>query len=124
MLYGIVTQEIPHRLAWFINQHNPFAFARIDDYELELNGLLVSFACFEFKHEENHTTYLLLNNKDDGQYLLPDLKNCDYLLIIKGAIDFFEEQPLKELFRQIPTVQFIYATDPDKLKSKTNLMYL
>jgi hypothetical protein len=67
---------------------------------------------------------LLLSNKDDGQYLLPDVKNCDYLLIVKGAIDFFEEQPLKDVFRQIPTVQFIYATDPNKMKSKTNLMYI
>lgn len=123
-MFGIVAQEKPYRLAWFINHHNPFQFVRVEDYTLEINGRNCEFAQFAFNYEENHTQYTLVSNRDEGHLLIPELKHCDYLLIIKGATDFFEEAPFKELFKQIPVVQFIYPADPNKFKSKTNLMYL
>lgn len=119
-----MSQEKPHRLAWFINKFNPFSFVRTDDYQLEINDKPCEFAQFVFVHEENHTTYTLLANKDESSYLLPEVKNYDYLMVISGATDFFEEQALKEVFKQIPVVQIVYAIETEKLKSKSNLIYI
>lgn len=123
-MYGIVSQEKPHRLAWFINKFNPFSFVRTDDYQLQINDKPCEFAQFVFVHEENHTTYTLLANKDESSFLLPEVKNYDYLLVISGATDFFEEQALKDVFKQIPVVQIVYAIETEKLKSKSNLIYI
>lgn len=124
LLYGIVSQEKPHRLVWFLNKIYPYHFSRVDDYEIEINSKLCAFAQFTFIHEENHTTYTLIGNRDESQLLIPELKNFDYLLLIKGAVDFFEEETLKEHIKTIPTVQIIFEVETEKLKSKHNLVYV
>lgn len=82
------------------------------------------FTQFTFIDEENHTTYTLIGNRDESQLLIPELKNFDYLLLIKGAIDFFEEETLKENIKTIPIVQIIFEVETEKLKSKHNLVYV
>ena len=82
------------------------------------------FTQFTFIDEENHTTYTLIGNRDESLLLIPELKNFDYLLLIKGAIDFFEEETLKDNIKTIPIVQIIFEVETEKLKSKHNLVYV
>ena len=124
MLYGIVSQEKPHRLVWFFNKIYPYQFSRVDDYEIEIASKLFAFAQYTFNDEENHITYILIINKGESQLLIPELKNFDYLLLIKGAINFFEEETLKKNIKTIPTVQIIFEVETGKLKSKHNLVYV
>jgi hypothetical protein len=124
LLYGIVSQEKPHRLVWFLNKISPYHFSRVDDYEIEIASKLFAFAQYTFNDEENHITYILIINKDESQLLIPELKNFDYLLLIKGAINFFEEEMLKDNIKTIPTVQIIFEVETEKLKSKHNLIYV
>jgi hypothetical protein len=124
LLYGIVSQEKPHRLAWLLNKIHPYKFVRIDDYELEINSKPNAFAQFIFDDEENHTQYVILSNKDESSFLIPELRNFDYLLLIKGAIDFFEDETLKNNIKTIPSIQIIFEVETDKLKSKQNLIYV
>jgi hypothetical protein len=124
LLYGIVSQERAHRLVWFLNKIYPYNFSRVDDYEIEIASKLCAFTQFTFTDEENHTTYTLIGNRDESQLLIPELKTFDYLLLIKGAINFFEEDILKENIKTIPTVQIIFEVETEKLKSKHNLVYV
>lgn len=124
LLYGIVSQEKAHRLAWFINRTNLFNFVRVQDYELNLGGKDCGFTQFQFHEEENHLYYTLLANRDEQSLLLPDVKNFDYLMIIKGALDFFEEDVFKASLKQISVVQLIYPIETEKLKSKQHLIYV
>ena len=124
LLYGIVSQEKAHRLAWFLNKISPYKFSRDEDYGLEISSKPCAFAQFSFVDEENHTTYILLSNKDESQFLIPELKNFDYLLLIKGALDFFEKETLKNNIKTVPTIQIIFEVETEKLKSKQNLIYV
>ena len=124
LLYGVVSIEKSHRLVWHINKVYPFQFARIDDYELEINQKSLSFARYLFTYDENHITYCLLANKDENNYLIPELKNFDYLVVVKGALDFFDEEEFKHTLNELPVIQLAYVLEADKLKSKVNLLYL
>lgn len=124
LLFGIVSTEKPYRLAWQINQVYPYDFERINDYQVELNDKPCSFFTYRFIHEENHTTYFILSNKDDNQLLLPDLKNFDYLVLISGATDFFDTEKFKDDLNSVRGIQLIYSIDVNTIKSKQNLMYL
>jgi hypothetical protein len=124
MLFGIVSVEKPYRLAWFINQIYPLQFSRITDYELIINDKNMSFARYLFKDEESHLNYCLLANKDDNNYLIPELKTFDYLLTINGALDFFDNNAFKLSLNQLSAIQIIYPLDPEKLKSKENFLFL
>lgn len=124
LLYGIVSVEKSHRLIWHINHIYPYQFVRIDDYELDLNNKPLSFSRYLFTYEENHLTYCLLANKDDNNYLIPELKNFDYLLTVKGALDFFDEEGFKNTLNELTVIQLAYVLEVDKLKSKENLLSL
>lgn len=124
LLFGIVSQEKAYRLAWYINKTFPYDFVREDDYEIELSGRACSFQKFVFTHEENHTTYYLLANKDEGAVLMPELRNFDFLLTVNGALEFFDEERLKQDFTRMQGVQLIYNIETDSLRSKQNLVYL
>lgn len=120
----MVSQEKPHRLAWLLNKIYPYKFVRVDDYELEINSKPCAFAQFIFDDEENHTQLVILSNKDESSFLIPELKNFDYLLLIKGATAFFEEDTLKNNVKTIQSIQIIFEVETDKLKSKQNLIYV
>ncbi len=107
-----------------LNKIHPFNFARINDYELEINNNKLALAQFLFVDEENHTNYYLISNKDEKLFLLPELKQYDFILVIKGAIDFFEEVHLKDTIKSIDEVQIIYPIEIEKLKSKNHLIYV
>lgn len=124
MLFGIVSQEKAYRLAWYINKTFPYDFVRADDYEIDLSGKECAFQKFGFTHEENHTNYYLLANRDENAVLMPELRNFDYLLTVNGALEFFDEDRLKQDFTRIQGVQLIYPIETDSLKSKQNLVYL
>lgn len=123
LLFGIVSPEKPYRLAWQINHKYPYSFERTEDYGINLNDKPYSFSRFDFKHDENHTAYILLANKDEGAFLLPELRNFDYLLLVNGALDFFDESALRQDIGSVPSVQIVYAVDINTLKSKQNLVY-
>lgn len=118
-----MSPEKSYRLAWQINHKNPYSFERTEDYEIVLNDKHCSFSRFDFKHDENHTAYILLANKDEGTFLLPELRNFDYLLLVSGALDFFDELALRQDIGSVVSVQIIYAVDVNTLKSKQNLVY-
>ncbi len=111
-------------MAWLFNKIHPYNFSRINDYELEISNNKLKLPQYLFVDEENHTTYYLIANKDENIFLLPELKTFDYILIIKGAVDFFEEEQLKDAIKKISEVQIIYPIDVEKLKSKSHLIYV
>jgi hypothetical protein len=120
----MVSQEKPHRLAWLLNKLYPYKFIRVDDYEIDINSKPCSFSQFIFEDEENHTQLIMLANKDDSSFLIPELKNFDYLILVKGAIDYFEGELLKSNIKTIPSIQIIFQVETNSIKSKQNLIYV
>lgn len=123
-LFGIVANEMPHRLVWFLNQLGHLNFYRDHDYELHFDEQLLSFPCFSFIDEENHLNFTLIGNKDDNQWLIPEYKHVDFIIAVQGAIDFFDEEHFKQLVMKSKVVQLIFSVDVNKLKSKNNLILL
>lgn len=122
-----MVQEKPHRLAWFINQIYPYDFQRQNDYSLSLSPDETSeheFPLFLFDDEENRLMYHLVANKSEGSYLIPEWKNFDYLILISGAIDFFNETEFKKSISKVPVIQLVYQLDAETVKSKNNLVLL
>lgn len=122
-----MVQEKPHRLAWFINQIYPYDFQRRNDYTLSITSDETTeheFPLFLFDDEENRLMYHLVANKSEGSYLIPEWKNFDYLVLISGAIDFFNEAEFKKSISKVPVVQLVYQLDAETVKSKNNLVFL
>jgi hypothetical protein len=124
LLLGIVSQEKAHRLVWFINKGLGYSFSHAGELTLYDNENVSSeFTRYEFKDEINHLEFFLIENKDESNYLLPELRHVDYFMMIKGALDFLDVKRLTDNIKPLEPVQLVTEIDHHKLKSKQNLIF-
>jgi hypothetical protein len=124
VLYGIVSQETPHRLAWVINESLQTNFTREEDMALtfdDAESLLLPR--FSYHDELNRLDFDLLSNKYETSFWLPELKKIDYLLMVKGALDSFKKRKFMEPFKHIQSIQIITEINHKKLKQKERLIF-
>jgi len=82
-----------------------------------------------FLFETESRLFKLIRNKSVGKlgervdYLLPELKNFDFLIILRGFEDTFNDGELKKLLVALKPIQFLQKFDPLAIKSKENLIF-
>ena len=135
-----------YRLAFFLNQKLPILLNKSKE-EIEIHTIDgdVFFSKFTFSDFLNDVQWNLIPNKNEiivkkkstGQnlflntqveiatkiYLLSELKKVDYFLKIEnnhGNLDI--SQVLKSI-QSIDRIAAVYAVDPEKIKSKNNLIF-
>lgn len=123
-LFGIVCDKKISKLAWLINNTGFYDFEKIED--LDLTGYnpadINSYMRMQSVDEENHLTYILVENKNEKRYLASELKSLNYLLIVKGGLDFFVADECIKSINKIPEIKFISSIEPEKLKSNLSLI--
>jgi len=123
-LFGIVCDKKISKLAWLINNTGFYDFEKIED--LDLTGYnpadINSYMRMQSVDEENHLTYILVENKNEKRYLASELKSLNYLLIVKGGVDFFVADECIKSINKIPEIKFISSIEPEKLKSNLSLI--
>jgi hypothetical protein len=124
LLLGIVSREKFHRLVWLINESLGQSFAHTGELELfENEKVSGAFTKYEYTDELNHLDFVLLENKDESSYLIPEMRTVDYFMMIKGALDFVDVKVFTQNLQPIDSIQLITEIDPQKLKSKQNLIF-
>ncbi len=120
MLFGFVSGHKASKLCFFLNQMASFEFERVADLKLpDFNPKSeTSFSKFAFQDEENHLDFYLLANKEFGMTLFPELKQFDYLLIVRGGLEFFDAGAFSREGMKINGVQLIAPIEAGKIKSK------
>jgi hypothetical protein len=122
LLFGIVTQEKYYRLAWLLNQELNLNFCLKEEIIIfQSNIPKAKFTRLDNHDDINKISYHLIENKDEGHFLLPEIKNIDYLLMIRGATEFILPQTLIDNIKKLQEVQLVTSIDLEKLKSKHHL---
>ncbi|MBB6611078.1 IPExxxVDY family protein [Pontibacter sp. Tf4] len=127
-LYGLVSSGKEYTLAWWLNK--TFAMRLIKQTDLcytlpDRQQMLVSN--YEFCSE--HSTIRLLRNKALGTitarkpYLLPEIKQYDYVLHITGSLPRLYPHNFINTLLRIPLVQYVKQFDPLALNNKENLIF-
>jgi len=122
---SIVSSMKDYRLCWLINKHLGIEFARTDDLEIPQprSKKTGCFARYVLKDEVEKMDYFLMANKDNGIFLLPELKTVDYIIKLEGYLkEEVKEQWLQEL-KQIPFLEAVFGNPLHELKSKDNLLF-
>lgn len=124
LLYGIVSQEKAHRLAWLINQAMGYQLVMEDELALYAGSdIQQSHTKFSFHDEINHLDIFLLNNRDESQVLMTELRTIDYFIIIRGALEFFKKRNFTAGIKTIKEVQLISEIKHKTLKQRQNLIF-
>lgn len=127
-LFGLSTAVREYRLAWEINKCCGIQLCKEEDVVFELkSGKKVYIS--NYLHETEHQTLRMLKNKPvEGQsnsfpYLIPELKQFDYLILLSGEGDTLDETQLIAILNNLSVIQYFTKLDTDKLKSKDNLIF-
>lgn len=127
-LIGINANVKPHKLAWALNNALNLEFARISDLEIEFKKGK-KLRVLQFLHRDDYGTYRILKNRSEmaadsfDAFLLPELKQFDYLLLLENESTTFDENVFFKKIKQIPFVQLTIKVDLHTLKSRENLIF-
>ena len=125
-ILAITSNSPDYKLAWHVNNALYLHLVRTEDHEIVFkNNQRIRVAHFTYE-TENAVFHLLRNRvlKEDqsAQYLVPELKNVDYFLLIRDDTGESEIVNVKNTLSKIKDVLLIVRVDPEKLKSKENLI--
>src|SRR5690606_21615958 len=127
-LIGVSTTVKEYKLAWAIN--NLLNIRLVKDKDLEMtfkNNTYVIISNFMFETE--NSVFRLLRNKSFDQgvgsqgFLLPELKNFDYIILISGFEDTYSIEELTQKLKTLTEIDYLQRIDIDQLKSKENLIF-
>lgn len=125
-LLAVLAEVREYKLAWHINQQLHIRLVKEDDIRFQFlnqQNLIVS----NYKFATEHTTFRLLKNKSvqDGSSscLLPELAQFDYLIMIQGVGDFFDNVDIVQALKQVPAIRYISNININQLKSRENLIF-
>jgi hypothetical protein len=127
-LIALTVNLKPYRLAWFLNEKLDFSLAKQENIVLEF-AANKKLAIVNYEHKTEYRTFKLLKNRAEegtelfNAYLLPELKNFDYFLLLENESSTFDENVFLNKIKEIPFVQFAMKVDLDSLKSRDNLIF-
>lgn len=126
-IYGVVSSSKEHTLAWALNKYFRIRLIKQTDICLDFlnKGRLV---ISNYLHCAEHGTFRMLRNRSVGAstlsspYLVPDIKEYDYVIQVSGGLDHLQKELLGNL-NAVPLVQYVRAFDPHCLRHKENLLF-
>jgi hypothetical protein len=123
-IIGISSASRDYRLCWFINNHLPVKFIRIDDLLIYSDFGEESYhSCYKYSHENTENELYFLSNKSGNSYLVPEMKESDYFILSTESLLSEDQKELIQMLNKIDVVQTAYPIDPYSLKSKENLFF-
>ena len=125
---AIASQLKEYKLAWLINQKLGINLVKQPDEIFDFlgdNQLCISNYLYR---TENSKIRLIFNRSREGsssnfQYLIPELKQFDYLILIEGFEDTWLITEVRDLLRNISGIQMVNQVGVDHLKSRENLIF-
>lgn len=124
-LMGIAAPVKDYLFSWHINQKLGYHFRINNGLEIQLckKKRNYFFSVYEFLEPGCGIVHYLYNNRNDGEYLLPEFKNLDFLWLVKGEeLDKQELQNLLQSVKQIPSVQLVNEMTKGKIQHKQHLI--
>ncbi|NVJ46137.1 MAG: IPExxxVDY family protein [Cytophagia bacterium] len=128
LLLALNASVKPYKLAWSLNKDLGLNLIKSENIEIGFNEQKSLSIQNFIDSSEFQTVRLIRNRAEDtngafNAFLLPELKNFDYLLLLENETNTFNENAFISEIKQIPFVQFITRIDTQSLKSKDNLIF-
>ena len=142
ILIGILSNIKDYQLAYFLNKSRFFSFRRMKvDITYILNNQKIYFSSFEHLNSEQKQTTFLIKNKTlytspldlskslfsesigNAAFLIPELKEFDYLIKMVGIWKKEEFKELMKFLRSMNDVEPEININLNQIKSITNLVF-
>lgn len=112
-----------YRICWSINQCLSIGLKKAENLELKLKNEIIGFSLYDFYLEEEMKEYFLIGNRCPKGFLIPEKKQVDYFLIVKGPIKKAEKSHILSCLKQQSIILQAFELNTNELKSKKNLIF-
>ena len=124
-LLGISCSEEDYKLSWEISQLLNTGFVKTDDLQIidpRFSDYL-AFSVFHNADQSNFPEIKLVSNKGKEGFLIEELKNIDFFIIVYDEDDtkFYKDFVLK--LKESEIVTAVFSLQVEKLKSKEKLLF-
>ena len=121
---GISSHENDYRVCWAINTELNYSLKKTDDHSIfdVKNNLKNNFSLFDYFDEESLMTFYLVSNRNENGYLIPELKNIDYFMLLMGETEPLFLNNFVARLKKINIVSTAAVIDINSLKSKKNFI--
>jgi len=125
VLIAVTTSLKDYRICYYINKCLNFNFTRIDDLSLDthVNGSPLLFSLYHYVWESTETDFYFIGNKGSDGYLVPEMREADFFIMIKNYIDDDDLESMISALNKIPEIVAAVKIDPKKIKSRENLLF-
>jgi hypothetical protein len=124
-IIGLVTTLKDYKLAWNINQVFKIDLIMQPVLVLEfIKGNNLSIVNYLYKTEFQQ--FRLIKNKSidiNTGYLIPELMNFDFFMMISGDEEIMPEEPVVEKLHTVKGIEYFQLIDVARLKSKDNFIF-
>ncbi len=121
---GIVAAVPAYKLVWQINNTLHLRLLRVDDlFYTHKKGSDIYIQCFEFVDEEYDCIFRLIANKTNNNILIPEHRNTNYFLLVKGNHDEMPWDKLLQQLKMLPFILTVYEMGLEKLRNKDMLYF-
>ena len=123
-LFCIISSVRDYRLCWMINKILNFNFIRQADIEInnQKKRTLSYFNLYLHEDELDRSKYYIVANKSLGEFLIPELKQVDYFMMVDDQSGSLDKNELLSLMKNIAAIEAVFETNANNLKSKQNLI--
>mgnify|MGYP003564690627 CR=1 FL=1 len=120
---GISSHENDYRLSWAINNQLGYRFSRADNLELYNDRISESqvFSVYSYSEEEYEIKYYLVSNTSQNGFLLPELRNVDYIFLVQGEISQREFDSVLDQLKKIEIINLAFEISNLSPKSMEKL---
>lgn len=125
-LLGLMTLVKDYKISLALNKSLHFDLRLKPEMEIKLHrrNRMYYFEVHEYQDFYNRIQYYLYHNQHQGEYLLPEYRHLDYLLLIRGEGPLQHgTTPLEQVLRQLPEVQLVVSLTEENIASRSNLVF-
>ena len=124
-LFGIMASIKSYTFCWRINAElgMKFTFQKDNEIELERKKRKYFFKIYQWDEPNGSLKHYIYHNHYDGEYLLPEFRNMDFLWLMKG--DIVDEEKCKIIInaiKSINVVQLVTELPIEQIKNKKNMI--
>ena len=125
-ILGIMAPIKNYLFCWQINNTLGIEFRLNNEVEIHLRKKKRDyfFNLYEWGEPESYLTHYLYHNQYDGEYLLPEFRNFDFLWLMKG--DMVEDEKFIKItaaIKSIESVQLVAELSSEQIKNKGNMVF-
>lgn len=123
-LLGIATALPCYQFCWLINEAFDTDFEMMMEIEVKASGKNPDyfFPVYQYEVPLNGGEFLIYSLKAGKKRLLPELKNLDYIWLLRGSATTSIVDPMLDALRRLPQITLASRLRTEQLPSLQNLL--